>query len=171
MDGAGIWGKDDLRAFFSGRGFLVDTNFLFQLMSRNVGQVTKLFQHLQDLGARFAVGAETLKEFETALRTAAAQVIAVTTRGVDLIGLVNAQVVRSDWVRALCADHRAPSREQVHERVELLLKQVDGMLEGAHVERVHLERSPDTTERLSRIERIQESALAVRPYEQREEAA
>lgn len=171
MNGTGNWGGNELRGFFDGKTFLLDTNILFELMSRNVGQVAKMFAFLGDFNAKFCVASETQKEFERALRSRAEQVVQLVSRGVNLRGLADAQVLRADWIAALLSDHASPSREQVETRVGALLSQVEGMLSAGGVVSVHADRGAATATREERIDRIKEVAMEVRSFAKSDDVA
>ena len=171
MNGAGNWNGDELKAFFDGKTFVLDTNVLFELMSRNIGQVTKMFELLQGYGAKFAIGSETSKEFERALRTRAKQIGDILANGVKLGPLVDAQVLRADWIAAMLRDFGNPSREQIAERVDALLTQVNAMLDGSAVTRVHLDRGGDPDEHETRVDQIKQLALESRHFTKGDEVA
>lgn len=171
MNGAGNWDADELGTFFEGRRFLIDTNVLFEVISRNISQMELLFSSISERGGVLLVGEETLKEFETAVRAKGKEVLDLVAKGVDLPPLLEHSVVSGDWVRALVHDRRRPTGEDVSVRLDALMNQVDGFLATAGVQRVHLERSPDGLTRLERIGCIKAAAKSVRQYEKKDDVA
>ncbi len=171
MNGAGNWEKDDLRKFFNKKRLLLDTNILFQIIGRNISQVTRIFEETKNLGASLLVGQETVREFDTALRRRADQVLELVQQGVNLARLIDEHVLRGDWIKALIQDDPRPTRAKIFERVENLVKQVGGILESSAITTVHLECCESTERRLERIREIQTFAIATRRNKKRDEVA
>jgi hypothetical protein len=171
MNGAGNWEKDDLRKFFKEKRLLLDTNILFEIIGRNISQATRIFQEIKSLGASLQIGQETIREFETALRTRAEQVAELVQVGVDLPRLIDEHVLRGDWVKALVEDNPQPTRAKIFERVGNLLAQVNGILESSAITQIPLECSASTDRREGRIRDIQTYTITARGYKKRDEVA
>jgi len=171
MNGAGNWDADELRNFFAGKRFLLDTNVLFEFIGRTNGQTSKMLEILSALEATFIIGEETIKEFDTALRTTAKQVIEIIEQGIDLKRLVDTNVLSSDWIIALFEDENLPSRDQILNRIDQLVTAVISTLDSSGVKRIYLERETTDEQRRERIESIQEFALETRHFTKHESVA
>ena len=171
MNGAGNWNRDELQSFFKDKRLLIDTNILFEIIGRNVNQILKLTEKINEMGGSLVIGQETIREFEFSLRRNADQIVDLVQKGVDLPSLISNHVVRADWVRKLFNHDPFPSRDDVFEKVENILAYVDNFLNKSSVTRVHLDRDGDTPVRQERLKIIQQFAIEIRKYEKHEEVA
>ena len=171
MNGAGNWDRDELQSFFKDKRLLIDTNILFEIIGRNVNQILKLIEKINEMGGSLVIGQETIREFEFSLRKNADQIVDLVQKGVDLPSLISNHVVRADWVRELFNHDSFPSRDDVFGKVENILAYVDDFLNKSSVTRVHLDRDGDTPVRQERLKLIQQFAIEIRKYEKHEEVA